>query len=398
MGRDFKEQYGTGTLEKGIKISPPGSFHTEGPGTHVLRTEYWNNVVLRTERDYLKFSDGHSPTNYWGYEYTASPVAFEQWANPSWHWNHLDQNFVRGAINPFGNRFGVENCYVWDNFCFPNDLDEKADNKCLNALAEAPVDLGQFLGELPETVMFMAESAIRVFTAYRAIRGRPGPATVRDYRKAARALGLGGADIPKKGADSWLSWKFGWEPFLSDIYEMSKVADHLIGLVRGKRKTVRRTVSRKSNCTVLLPPNYWEHDDITKGTTTSVTFAIEDEWLHGMEGLGLLNPAAIAWELAPLSFVFDWFVPVENLIRGLSATTGLRFLHGYRTRWVRGSATGRKRHDWPWNGDPPGLTIRPKGMSRQALETWPRPHLTTSNGLNAGKVNTLLALIASSRR
>jgi hypothetical protein len=55
--------------------------------------------------------------------------------------------------------------------------------------------------------------------------------------------------------------------------------------------------------------------------------------LNSWGSFGLLNPAAVAWELLPFSFVVDWFLPVGRYLEGLDVP--MRFDHlggtiGYR--------------------------------------------------------------------
>jgi hypothetical protein len=47
-----------------------------------------------------------------------------------------------------------------------------------------------------------------------------------------------------------------------------------------------------------------------------------------MKTVGLLNPATVAWELVPYSFIADWFVPVGDYLTGLTADCGLVFKGG----------------------------------------------------------------------
>jgi hypothetical protein len=44
--------------------------------------------------------------------------------------------------------------------------------------------------------------------------------------------------------------------------------------------------------------------------------------------LGLTNPALLAWELVPFSFVLDWLLPIGDWLSSLDATVGLQFSDG----------------------------------------------------------------------
>jgi hypothetical protein len=48
--------------------------------------------------------------------------------------------------------------------------------------------------------------------------------------------------------------------------------------------------------------------------------------------LGFVNPAVIAWELVPFSFVVDWFVPVGNFLSQWTDFVGLSLQNGYTTK------------------------------------------------------------------
>lgn len=45
--------------------------------------------------------------------------------------------------------------------------------------------------------------------------------------------------------------------------------------------------------------------------------------LRQLNGLGLLNPALLWWELLPYSFVVDWFLPVGDVLTSLTAGIGM---------------------------------------------------------------------------
>lgn len=46
---------------------------------------------------------------------------------------------------------------------------------------------------------------------------------------------------------------------------------------------------------------------------------------------GLTNPAAIAWEMMPFSFIVDWVLPLGDYFNNLDATLGLTLRDGYET-------------------------------------------------------------------
>jgi len=65
---------------------------------------------------------------------------------------------------------------------------------------------------------------------------------------------------------------------------------------------------------------------------TKVWYSVEPSYLSNLSQMGLLNPAEVAWELTPWSFVVDWFVPVGNVLEALTARVGVTFIDGF-TSW-----------------------------------------------------------------
>lgn len=66
-----------------------------------------------------------------------------------------------------------------------------------------------------------------------------------------------------------------------------------------------------------------------------------------MNQLGLLDPVSLAWNLLPMSFVFDWFIPVGTFLDGFTATEGLTYQDGYTTQWVRHTHKANAEPDQP---------------------------------------------------
>jgi hypothetical protein len=60
------------------------------------------------------------------------------------------------------------------------------------------------------------------------------------------------------------------------------------------------------------------------------------------DNLGLTNPVSWAWELIPLSFVANWFVNVDQVVRSWTDTAGVVHSRPEVTTYTRGSAT----HNW----------------------------------------------------
>jgi hypothetical protein len=135
---------------------------------------------------------------------------------------------------------------------------------------------------------------------------------------------------PKAVANGWLELQYGWRPLLNDIFGAAELLalSNLDKLIRG-RVSALHTVQRSFLFTSLdgnVPR--------TELTTVEYTrkyvcyFSARNELLSGLASMGITNPALIAWELLPYSFVADWFIPIGNWISTFDATLGLDFEKG----------------------------------------------------------------------
>lgn len=143
-------------------------------------------------------------------------------------------------------------------------------------------------------------------------------------------------DYPKKTnvsvSNLWLEWHFGWSPLIDDCQKAAKVLTDPLPKtkIRGSAETF---VRYNSQWIQTGPPN-------TTHTTSIVTRVRNRQGaLVGITNpnvalagqLGLLNPAALAWEIVPFSFVVDWFVNVGDWLQGFTDFAGMTLLYPYST-------------------------------------------------------------------
>jgi hypothetical protein len=126
----------------------------------------------------------------------------------------------------------------------------------------------------------------------------------------------------KDVANAWLEYHFGWSPLVHDIYNAIHVLQNPIPggtiTVRGPRISLDNNWSTSSGGAVTTREiSGWVFGK------AGVTLAITNPNAYLANRLGLVNPAAVVWELVPFSFVVDWFVNVSDFINQYSDFVGL---------------------------------------------------------------------------
>lgn len=161
-----------------------------------------------------------------------------------------------------------------------------------------------------------------------------------------------GLSARKSWASNWLEFHFGWEPLIRDIYDA-------IGVVNNPLKTFSKA---KGVCvdlyTSTVPINFGSTFNRTLITERYMygqggrVSAIANSTYHSLDQFGLLNPAVIAWELVPFSFVVDWFVNVGDVLSSYSDFAGITLVDTYRFLLYSVAAHG-------FTGINPGFTPAP---------------------------------------
>jgi len=175
---------------------------------------------------------------------------------------------------------------------------------------------------------------------------------------AARALRRGqfigaasmlGIRKPKKKhvkdlAGQWLELSYGWIPLIQDIHNSVDIMQQPL-----PSPLLRAHASGKSGPWVLNAKDTGWWDFRVKAGARLV--GIHPGTLLANQ-LGLVNPATVAWEVVPFSFVIDWFIPVGTFLQSFTDFVGVELdqkftthfgIHDIEERNSRGVIMGRKR-------------------------------------------------------
>jgi len=142
--------------------------------------------------------------------------------------------------------------------------------------------------------------------------------------KHRRAL-PGHQELSSKDVSSfWLEMRYGWEPLISDVYEISKVMETVNNRPRHFKATVTGRYTTSWVQSGYLN-GYWTASG--RGEYSRRITAYAEELISVSRSLGLQDPASMAWEILPWSFVVDWFIPVGTYLQALEQTPNFRAVY-----------------------------------------------------------------------
>ncbi len=288
-------------------------------------------------------------------------------------------NICRGRFNNYASRYGVFSLQEAPNLAL-FDKSEAA-TKCLNKMADGTAQLGENLATMGQTARMIiqpSQALLREIHKFRADK-RLMPLARRSYRDLIR----GGTS--EKLASLYLQYVYGVKPLMQDIHNIMAMM---------KEQGIKPLIlSAHHNVSSSFQLGRTSYDDVSYQRDESVEGAdlasrsrcalwakLSPEWqaLRSLNQLGLLNPASLAWELVPYSFVVDWFLPIGSMLGALSAPAGLDFVGGSESRTVaiagRIQNSHRKGEYARISSQTPATAqFYYQGYTRQALSSWPRP-------------------------
>lgn len=254
--------------------------------------------------------------------------------------NTLD--FVRKTYNSYGGRstmwsnstsvqhnsfstFGIGNVFAGNSASsWKDDIDYMAVTKFYSDLADIKLNLGQVLAERKQTIDLIATTAGRIANAYSSLRRGRNPFT--------------GSIVNRNDASKyWLEYTYGWTPLLSDVYaamEIEKVSPPPVHYKKSRTgnqssgpylaKQIHIYSSPPSWNSLNIDFNYYHDKRLEKyRICISADVSVSDPSVAFAQQLGLTNPALLAWELMPYSFVVDWFLPIGGWLSAQQALLGL---------------------------------------------------------------------------
>lgn len=289
------------------------------PHYHRRRGWYTQDVASRRKGNPLPFNSEGGFCNASGY-YTSNG------------WNNSDAWYAVTLSLPEE---------VREDGLLSNKLYDKFRDKVMGSTA----DLGASAGEWRQAVDMIATRATQMRRMYSSVKkGRFGDAY------AYFVDGVYPRTVRRKlrdGGGMFLEYHLGWEPFINDIYDAVNACQEPVPVNRIKT-SVRGNVSKFENLESFYNKGFRQRTTVlTRRAACNVE--VENYNLHLADKLGLINPASVAWELVPLSFVIDWFVPVGDFLRSMTDFAGLH-LSGPENGFYRKSESTIFSQDKPYPG------------------------------------------------
>lgn len=283
------------------------------------------------------------------------------------------------------------------------------------------VESGVLIAELRQSMGMAANAVLTVIEILRWLKkgrfdkavealikhGRPISRSAKQrFRNYSETSGL---SLTKWMASAWLELQFGWKPLLQDVFNiMEATTDKMNGeffptlTLRGKGPTL---TLRKDSYAELDSQTGAGHDEFLSGITYQADATITalfrvDSSLTVLNAFGLDNPAAIAWELVPFSFVVDWFLPIGKYLSNLSALNGLELIHATEFKRItsRCDRLTTKRRTWGYSVACECATVR---YTRNVLSAIPPENFqipNLPNLIDGWKFTTALSLLEQRRR
>jgi len=226
------------------------------------------------------------------------------------------------------------------------NLQNEAKQKVLEKIRNSDVNLAVAFGERKATMDTIANAVKRLGQSYN--RAKHG-----DLAGAAKALGVnfipsrtgssgGGRGSVRSRAKSqgraiangWLELQYGWMPLMSDINGAIKVLEAQMITQKEYVSVKSKRHIEESSSSVDKSDNRFT-DDILYSTKYTVIATAKmrrvSQAFRLAAELGFTNPALVAWELVPFSFVVDWAIPIGSFISQFDSALGWQFEVGSLT-------------------------------------------------------------------
>lgn len=143
----------------------------------------------------------------------------------------------------------------------------------------------------------------------------------------------------KRAASFHLEVQYGWLPLMSSVYDALEFFRGKVATT-GMRVTASAGKRHRAAYKAFAPASGPLGFD-NMASYANMSGSVYSPTIRTLSELGLLNPASLAWELTPFSFVVDWFTCIGDVIMGLTAGLGLKKVRSYTISERRSNVESR---------------------------------------------------------
>jgi hypothetical protein len=158
--------------------------------------------------------------------------------------------------------------------------------------------------------------------------------------------------------EAYLIWVYALHPLISDCQATAKILSSDVTKpikARGAAKDTPPDDDRSGHW--YFPSFTTTKVNVKIGATATVT----NPNLERAQAMGLTNPIALAWDLVPFSFVFDWFYDFGGFLHSLDDLFGIELKDSYVSRSARTS--GWKKTHWGGPASPISYDNKSSGFA-----------------------------------
>lgn len=223
---------------------------------------------------------------------------------------------------------------------------DKAVSKFYADVSDIKFNFAVFAVELAKTRDMVAARAWQIGRSYMLLRQGKIKQAIAQFATLRQNKVPTRGDKPLKGKDlanAWLEMRYGWSPLMYEIQgAIELLEEKILGgkLARSYSKTTSSSYTDKS--AVRTSGVTCVHDaTINDHVTISCLIKPENPSRIILGQLGFDNPALIAYELMPYSFVVDWFYNIGDYLQSQTALAGLSldYVSITKTRYLQDEIT-----------------------------------------------------------
>lgn len=218
--------------------------------------------------------------------------------------------------------------------------DNQAYARFLEASTDSQSQVGTAIAEWRQTVNLVTDGALTLRDAWMGFKDTAAGKLKRSVRLNPRNGTCRVLDEPRRvaerAADAWLTWWFGVAPTIGDITTSLEQASEPLPDGENYQGYAKCLIdSRGGSATAFVNTGLYE-------VWTGARVLLTNPNLYLASQLGLVNPAAVAFEIIPFSFLADWAFDVSSFISSFTDFVGCSVTMPYTSRKNSGfvSVTG----------------------------------------------------------